>query len=178
MRRIVAFFLAAAFFVSASANAAPPVQPVNVVNTPDVNVVNTPNVNVVGTPAVTISGTPTVIVANQRPGRLYNEVLQLNGPGGISDPGTVVPNGMRRTITHVSAEYSCSNTEGALVRIHSDVGSIFLPGTQVLPGRWIMTSQVNVPQRPGGAFQLSVETNASNCAVVVFLAGVEVPEQP
>lgn len=163
MLRSFAYSATAALLVSTSAIAAPPTQSVNVVNTP----------------AVTISGTASVTVANQPgPGRLYNEVLQLSGGGiVISPPGSVVPDGMRRTITHVSAHYSCSNTEGALVRLHSSVGSIFLPGTLVLPGQWAMTSQLNVPQRPGSAFQLSVETSAPSCTVTVFLAGVEVPEQ-
>jgi len=179
MRRSFACIAAAALFVSVSAIAAPPTQSVNVVNTPDVNVVNTPTVNVASMPAVTIGGTPTVTVANQPgPGRLWNEVLQLSGGNSISPPGSVVPDGMRRTITHVSAEYSCSNGEGAKVRVHSSVGSIFLPGTQVLPGQFAMTSQLNVPQRPGSAFQLSFETSASSCTVIVYLAGVEVPEQP
>lgn len=178
MLRSFACFAASALLVSTSAIAVPPTDNVNVVNTPDVNVVNTPSVNVVGTPAVTVSGIATVNVAHERPARLWNEVLQLNGSPSVSPPGSVVPDGFRRTVTHVSAEYSCTNGEGAHVRLHSSVGSIFLPGTQTMPGRFAYTSQLNVPQRPGSAFQLSYETNAFSCTVIVFLAGVEVPEQP
>jgi hypothetical protein len=172
MLRSFACIAAAALLVSTSVIAAPP--------THDVNVVNTPKVNVLSMPAVTISGTPTVTVANQPgPGQLYNEVLGVNGSGIIISPhGSVVPDGMRRTITHVSAHYACSTADGAVVRIHSSVGSIYLPGTLVSPGRWAMSSQLNVPQRPGSAFQLILETSAPNCDVTVFLAGVEVPEQP
>src|SRR5271169_3056172 len=40
------------------------VQPVQVVNTPNVNVANTPSVNVTNTPNVSVANTPSVNVAN------------------------------------------------------------------------------------------------------------------
>jgi hypothetical protein len=49
------------------------IQPVQVVNTPNVNVVNTPSVNVANTPTVALSSCASVAVTNpaRRPGKSH-----------------------------------------------------------------------------------------------------------
>jgi len=173
--------------------------PTTVTNTPSVTIANTPSVTIANTPSVTvsnpvqlagpisftgdiaISNVPTVLVGNQPgPGGFYNEVFVISSgendvPGA---PGSVVPGGMRRIITSISANWICPVGHNAVVRLHSSTGSLFLPGQFVgstIDGdSYVMLSQVNVPQRAGSAFQPLVTNTGAPCNVEIYLAGIEV----
>jgi len=160
--RIVTSSLAAALLASASANAAPPVQSVNVVNTPTVNVANLPG-----------------------GGTLYQEVLgvSINGSGGVPGaPGSVVPAGKRRIITTISARVACPSGQGALVQVFANVG-IFLPMqfayTEGL-GRatYAMSGQYNFIMPAGSQMTPIIESHGGLCQADIFLSGVEMSDQP
>jgi len=170
MRRIVACLLATPLFVSASAIAAPPVQSVNVVNTPTVN----------------IGGTPTVNVANlPGGGTLYQEVLgvQFAGNGAVSGtPSSAVPAGKRRIITTISARYACPTGERAAVTVFAGI-QVFLPMQFTYTdglGRdnYHMSGNFNFVMPAGSQMFPIIEKNVGGlCLTDVFLSGVEV-DQP
>jgi hypothetical protein len=169
MSRIVAGSIAAALFISASANAAPPVQSVNVVNTP----------------SVAISGTPTVNVANlPGGGTRYQEGLGVSFSGngaGSGVPSSAVPGGKRRIITAISARQVCPIGQGALVQVFAN-GAIFLPMQFTHndgQGRatYAMAGQFNFIMTEGMQMTPIIETFGGLCQADIFLHGVEI-DQP
>jgi len=182
---------AAALLVSAPAWAQVPVVvtnpntspvPASIVNVPSVRVANMPSVNVANIPSVNINNVPSVFVANQpSQGLFYNDVFFVSGVSFVSPPGRVVPAGMRRTITTVSAQWTCPSGHRASLLLHSDGGSIFLPGifsyTNGGTDQYVVTLNLNAPQRENGAFQALLSTDGAACQGEIDVLGLDLPLQ-